>query len=402
MKRELLLITLAGATLFAHSQTNKDELERIHKSAPVTDTHTDTPMQIIQGEFDIDVRNTPPESRVDFVRLQEGDVDAIFFAAYTGQRKRTPENYDKAYHLAHQMIDSTIAVTNRNSDVAMLASAAKDRSKAEKKGKTAIYIGMENGFPIATDLSRIEEFYNRGVRYITLCHSSNNDICDSSTDSSGPEHDGVSPFGKKVISEMNRLGMIIDVSHVSDKSFFDIIECSEAPVIASHSSVDALCDHDRNMSDDMLKTLAQNGGVIQICILGNYIKTDTTSMNYIKKRELQEKYNNWEYKNEEEKRQARAEYRKVNKEYPKVLPTVSDAVDHIDHVVDLVGVDYVGIGSDFDGGGGLADCQDVSQFINITEELIKRGYSESDIHKIWGGNFTRVFKEVELIAKSKN
>jgi membrane dipeptidase len=190
--------------------------------------------------------------------------------------------------------------------------------------------------------------------------------------------------------------MIIDVSHISDKSFYDVIKLSDAPVIASHSSVRAICDHPRNMTDDMIKKLAAKGGVIQICLLGNYIReADTTSMNYIKKQELKKKYNGYQFSSDAERDSAWAEYSRINKQYPPKLPTIADAVDHIDHVVNLVGIDYVGIGSDFDGGGGLADCKDVSDYPKITEELLCRGYTEEEIAKIWGGNFLRVFKEIE-------
>lgn len=373
--------------------------ENIHKRAFVIDTHTDTPMQLVKNGFDIGIRNEAPDSRVDFPRLREGEVDAIFFALFTSQGKRTEENYENAYQLAHEMIDSTLQALSRNTNMAELAKSSDDLNRISNKDKTAIYFGMENGFPLAKNISRIKEFYDLGIRYITLAHSSNNDICDSSTDPVGPEHNGVSEYGKKVIEEMNSLGVIIDVSHISDKAFYDVIELSKAPVMASHSSVRSICDHQRNMNDEMIKRLAGNGGVIQICILGNYIRNaDTTSMNYIKREELRLKYNNWQYKNDDERKAAWAEWDAINRNFPEELPTIAEAVDHIDYVVNLVGVDYVGIGSDFDGGGGLADCVDVADFPKITKELIKRGYSEEDIFKIWGGNFLRVFKGVEKVS----
>jgi len=198
---------------------------------------------------------------------------------------------------------------------------------------------------------------------------------------------------------MNRLGMLIDVSHISDKSFFDVMKVSKTPVIASHSSVRSICNHLRNMSDKMIKQLAKYGGVIQICILGAYIEEeDTTSINYIKQEELRKKYNNFNYKNEDERKAAWKEWDQINNDSPPVLPNIAKAVDHIDYIVNMVGIDYVGIGSDFDGGGGLSDCQDVGDFPKITEELLTRGYSKEDIYKIWGGNFLRVFKEVENFA----
>jgi membrane dipeptidase len=353
-------------------------------------------MTLVEGGFNLAERHEAPGSRVDLPRLHEGDVDAIFFGLFTSQRMRTPENYAYAYRLANQMLDSTYAAIKRNRSMAGIATSPGDILRLSRKGKTAICLGMENGFPLATDISRIGEFYGRGVRYITLCHTSNNDICDSSTDRKGPEFNGLSPFGRQVVAEMNRLGMIIDVSHLSDKAFYDVLEASETPVIASHSSVRALCDSPRNLSDDMIRALARKGGVIQICILGEYIvPPDTTSDNYIKMEQLRAKYNNWQYRNDEERKAAWQAHDSINTHFPPVLPVIAQAVDHIDHVVNLVGVDYVGIGSDFDGGGGLADCVDVANFPKITEELVKRGYTTKEIEKIWGGNFLRVFRKVE-------
>jgi membrane dipeptidase len=372
----------------------------IHHRALVIDTHTDTPMKLVNAGFNLADRHEAPDSRVDFPRLLEGDVDAIFFGLFTSQKECTPENYEQAYNLVHQMLDSTYAAVKINHQIVEIATNSKDIQSISRANKTAIYLGMENGFPLGKNLSRIDTFYKRGVRYITLCHSSNNDICDSSTDPEGPDHKGLSSFGREVVSRMNQLGMMIDVSHMSDKSFFDVIAMTKAPVIASHSSVRSLCDVPRNMSDEMILALAKNGGVIQICLLGAYIQPeDTTSDNFTKLEEVQKKYNNWQYKNEDERREAWKAYDSINKYFPPVLPNIAQAVDHIDHVVKLVGIDYVGIGSDFDGGGGLADCADVADYPKITAELLKRGYSEKDIDKIWGGNFLRVFKAVEETAR---
>lgn len=387
----ILILTLSGS-----KPISKKKVMAIHQKAITVDTHCDTPMKFINKGFDIGIEHEAPKSRVDLPRMEKGGLDAIFFAVYTGQRPRTDENYENAYKRANQMIDSTYKALEKYPNRAELATKTDDVVRLAKNGKRAIYLGMENGFPLNKDIDRVEEFYNKGIRYITLSHSSNNDICDSSTDKNGPEHYGLSEFGVEVVKEMNRLGMIIDVSHISDKAFYDVIEQSKAPVIASHSSVRAICNHPRNMSDDMIKTLAKNDGVIQICILGAYIEEeDTTSLHYIKQEELRIKYNNFNYKNEEERKQAWQEWDEINEKYPAILPGIAKAVDHIDHIVNLAGIDHVGIGSDFDGGGGLADCRDVSDFPKITEELIHRGYSEEDIYKIWGGNFLRVFKAVE-------
>ena len=393
-----ILYLIAFYLLFSCSNPSSNN-QTIHQKAYVIDTHTDTPMQMINKGLDVGIKNEAPGSRVDFPRLREGQVDAIFFAAFTSQKARTPENYDQAYQLSNDMIDSTLAAIDRYPEMASLALRSSDVKKISKTKKTAIFLGMENGFPIAKDIRRVEEFYKKGIRYITLSHSSNNDICDSSTDKKGAEHNGLSKFGEEVVSEMNRLGMLIDVSHISDKAFFDVIEKTKTPVIASHSSVRSVCNHPRNMNDEMLKALAKNGGVMQLCILGAYIReADTTSMNYIKKEELRKKYNNWQYKNDDERKAAWDEYDRINREFPAKLPTIAEAVDHIDYVKNLIGIDYIGIGSDFDGGGGLDDCVDVSDFPKITDELIKRGYSEEEIYKIWGGNFIRVFEAVEQLA----
>jgi membrane dipeptidase len=255
---------------------------------------------------------------------------------------------------------------------------------------------MENGYPIGKDLSLVEEFYNKGVRYITLCHSSDNDICDSSTDRREPEDNGLSEFGKKVVEECNRLGIMVDVSHISDQSFFDVLQHSSAPVIASHSSVRSLCDHPRNLSDEMLKALAEKGGVVQICFVSSFIKeTEENPERQKAIEQLEEKYGEYsEIKDEKIKQKVREDYMKIMEKYPTPSATLEDMVDHIDYVKELIGVDYVGIGTDFDGGGGLDGCNDVSEMPNVTRELLNRGYTEEEIKKIWGGNLMRVFRKV--------
>ena len=394
----LSAILVAGNTL---AKVPEKRVTEIHQKVLTVDTHCDTPMAMLDDNFDIGVKNSPPQSRVDFPRMKEGGLDAMFFAAFTSQRERTAENTENAYKTANRMIDATYAACNKYSNLAEVATKSSDAARIEKNGKRAIYIGMENGFPVGTDINRVKEFYNRGVRYITLCHSSNNDICDSSTDKKGPEHNGLSDFGVQVVQEMNKLGMMIDVSHISDKSFYNVIKMSKAPVIASHSSVRAIARHNRNMTDDMIKTLAKNGGVIQICLLDDYIKDpDTSTVYYQKRKELNQVFDTkYDSMTDEEKKVLRNEWKILKEKYPKTLPTVADCVDHIDYVKNLVGIDYVGIGSDFDGGGGLDGCADVSEFPNITAEMLERGYTEEEIRKVWGGNFFRVFNAVEKMAK---
>lgn len=406
MIKSLLIFSLCAASMFVFAEKNADvkfekKVQRIHAKCLTVDTHCDTPMLMVKPGFNVREEHEAPKYRVDFPRMKKGGLDAMFFAVFTGQKPRTEENYRKTYDLANQMLDSIHSSLKHNSDLATLALKADDLAKIEKTGKRAIFIGMENGFPLAKDLSRVEEFYNRGVRYITLCHSYHNDVCDSSSDAKPAEHNGVSDFGKQVIAEMNRLGMMVDLSHASDKSFFDAIELSKAPIIASHSSVRAIAQHNRNMTDEMIKKLAAKGGVIQICILDEYIKNpDTTAVSYKRIKQIRKIYaSGMEKMTEAEKEALFAEWDELKAWKQTELPNVKDLVDHIDYVKNLVGVDYVGIGSDFDGGGGLIDCTDVSQFPNITRELLRRGYTETEIRKIWGGNLLRVFREVEKVGE---
>jgi membrane dipeptidase len=405
MIKSLTLCLISGLLMSFSPEKEMNKLEkkaqRIHAKCLTVDTHCDTPMLMIKPGFNVRDEHQAPKSRVDLPRMKKGGLDASFFAVFTGQKPRTDENYKKTYALANQMLDSIHSMLRHNGDLATLALKAEDLARIEKTGKRAIYIGMENGFPLAKDITRVKEFYKRGVRYITLCHSFHNDICDSSSDLAPAEHNGVSDFGKQVIAEMNRLGMMVDVSHSSDKSFSDVVELSKAPVIASHSSVRSVAKHNRNMSDEMIKKLAQKGGVIQICLLDEYIKEpDTTSVKFKTQKRLHKIYRTtYNTMSEAEKAAFDKEWEDMQGKYEKELPTVKELVDHIDYVKKLVGVDYVGIGSDFDGGGGLRDCADVSQFPNITLELLQRGYTETEIRKIWGGNLLRVFRQVEKCAE---
>jgi membrane dipeptidase len=374
----------------------------IHERVLTIDTHVDTPFMLEIPGFDISKVNDPRKrgGKVDFPRMKKGGIDAIFFAVFVGQGKRTPEGNQKVKNRALKLFDLIHKTVKAYPNLVELALTSDDAYKIEKKGKRALYIGIENGYAVGKDMALVKKYYDLGARYITLCHTRNNDICDSSTDRKGPEHNGLSEFGKKVVKEMNRLGMLIDVSHISDKSFYDVLEVSKAPVFASHSCARAICDNPRNLTDDMLKKLAKNGGVIQVCILGEYVKKPPPNPQRTAAiQELFKKYKDYDSMSEEEKKKAREEWMAVNEKFPVPPAFVSDAVNHIDHIVKVAGIDHVGIGTDFDGGGGLTDCFDVSQMGNITLELVKRGYTEEQIRKIWGGNFMRVFRAVEKIAK---
>ena len=376
----------------------------IHESVLTIDTHNDTPMRLDNPDFNIGESHDSHKGggKVDFPRMKQGGEDGTFFAVFIGQGKRDKEGNQKAYNKAIKTFNNIYDALDKHSDLAGLATTPKDAYDLEKEGKRAIFIGIENGYLIGNDLSRVEEFYDLGARYITLCHTKNNDICDSSTDKNGPEYGGLSPFGEKVVKEMNRLGIMVDISHVSDESFYDAIKLSKAPIIASHSSSRAICDSPRNLTDDMLLALADNGGVIQICILSSYLKKQKPNPERDSAyAALWTKYDQIAKDDSIGRAALSQERRDIRKKYPTQMATVKDAVDHIDHIVDLIGIDHVGIGTDFDGGGGIEGCYDVTEMPNITIELVKRGYSKKDIRKIWGGNIMRVLQEVEDIAATQ-
>jgi membrane dipeptidase len=370
---------------------------KIHASILTVDSHCDTPMEFSDPAFDLGVRHD--EGCVDFPRMVEGGLHAEFFAVFTPQGPRNDSTYDKVHQKALDIFHAIHKNVEKNSLMAEIATTPDDAYRLRKAGKIAVFIGMENGYPIGKDITRIKLYYDLGARYITLAHTKNNDICDSSTDPAGAENNGLSSFGMEVVKEMNRLGMMVDISHISDKSFYDVLKVTNAPVIASHSSCRALCGSPRNLSDDMLLALKENGGVIQICILGNYLKTPEPNPELDSKlKELKDKYGDYNALPDSTKKIVHKEYNDIQRTYEKPA-AVKDVVDHIDHVVQVIGIDYVGIGTDFDGGGGVDGCRTASDIKNITIELLRRGYSKSDITKIWGGNVMRVLRKVEDLAK---
>lgn len=409
MKKLLLLFGfgLVGLLIFFSSYSPKGEsveahATRIHDQVLTVDTHTDTPMRLQGGEFDLGVQHgvDDHDSKVDFPRMKAGGLDAQFFAVFVGQGQRDDASNEKAKGYALKVFDAIHTEVGRHPDLAEIVLTPDAAYRMEKQGKRAIYLGLENGYPIGNEIAMVQRFYDLGARYITLCHTLNNDICDSSTDKKGPEHGGLSPFGEEVVKEMNALGMLVDVSHASDDTFYDVLKVSAAPVIASHSCARAVCDNPRNLDDDQLVALAANGGVIQMCILSDYVKTPAPyPAKDSARNELRVKYNNYENLTDSQMDSARNEWYAINDRFPEELAYVSDVVDHIDHIVAVAGIDHVGIGTDFDGGGGVTDCFDVSQMGNITLELVKRGYSEEAIEKIWGGNFMRVFRQTIKVGQ---
>tara|TARA_A100001011_G_scaffold272604_1_gene281865 strand:+ start:2017 stop:3267 length:1251 start_codon:yes stop_codon:yes gene_type:complete len=401
-----LIILFASACSENKNESEKDLIQRaykIHNKVLTLDTHADTPLRMIEPGFDMAVRHDPKKtgSKVDYPRMKEGDLDAIFFAAFVAQDIRDDNGNGRAKSLCLQMIDSITTSIDRNSDKVGLALNPDDAYTLEKEGKHAIYIGIENGYPIGSDISNVELYYNKGVRYITLVHSSNNDLADSATDPNGMEHNGISDLGSKVISEMNRLGIMVDISHGNDSVFYDAIKISKAPIIASHSNARAVTNHKRNFTDEMLKLIAENRGVVQLTMLSNYlreakpnIKRDSALAAFRSNMKAVSEMNSDERDNYREK------INLINKQYPDASANVGHVVDHIDHIVKIAGIDHVGIGCDFDGGGGIDGVFDVSEIKNITVELVRRGYNEAQIEKIWGGNLIRVFREVQAYAEN--
>ncbi|MEI7981627.1 MAG: dipeptidase [Bacteroidota bacterium] len=393
------LIPTVNASAGDNDHVKKKAL-KIHHEVLTIDSHNDAPLRMAEPGFDIGVRHDAlkEHSKIDFPRMKEGSLDGAFFGVFISQGKRNPETYEKVRQRTLMLFDTIDAVVRRYPDMAGLAVAPADAYRLKKEGKRAVFIGIENGYAIGLDISLIRTYFQRGARYITLCHTKNNDICDSSTDS--VEYNGLSLFGRKVVEEMNRVGIMIDVSHISDKALRDVLASSLAPVIASHSCAKALCNNPRNLSDELLRELSAHGGVIQMCILSDYVKTPEPNPARDSARAcLRKKFNGFDDLNEEEKKRVRNEWNMMNDRFPPKLATVSDVVDHIDHMVRVAGIDHVGIGTDFDGGGGVTGCFDVSEMGNITLELVKRGYSKNDIRKIWGGNLMLVMEETDKVRR---
>lgn len=407
MRRTLCLAALAAAALGAESPDllRQRALDMHHRILTV-DTHCDTPLHM-GPDFDLGTRHTPfaPESGcVDLPRMKEGGLDASFFAVFLGQGPRTPEGHATAKARALEILDRMDALYAQHPDLCGRATTAADAARIAGTGRRALYLGLENGYPVGRDVANVDVFYRRGVRYITLSHSWDNDLCDSSTDRRDPEDRGLSDLGRTVVQRMNALGMMVDVSHISERSFFDVLKVTKAPVLASHSCARALCDHPRNLTDDQLRALKANGGVIQLCILTEYLRKAPANP----ERDRAEadldarvaKLGGWEaLRGRPEAKGFHQAWRDIQKAYPPPPATVRDAVDHIDHIVKVIGVDHVGIGTDFDGGGGISDCRDVTELPNITVELVRRGYTEAEIRKIWGGNALRVMAAVEAAAR---
>ena len=394
----LCLLLLLIMPVITAAQFVSDQARKLQSTSIVIDTHDDTTQRLLDPKFDLSVRNS--DGNIDIPRMREGGLSAIFFSIWISSKILGPD----AVKQALDQIDAVRETVRKNPSDLMLATSAADIREAKKQHKIAVLMGVEGGHMMGNDLSVLRTFAALGVRYMTLTHMDNNEWADSSTDK--PAHNGLTDFGKDVLREMNRLGIIVDISHVSDKTFADAIAVSKAPVFASHSSCRALCVAPRNMTDDMIRDLAKHGGVIQINYHVGFLSQEFRD--YEKAHPEAEKEINEEVKkrcgdNEACKLttgdQVVRDLMQVGK-LPKVDWTV--IVDHIDHAVKIAGADHVGLGSDFDGAVMPLGMQDVTHIPQITDALLKKGYSESDIRKILGENTLRVLTEVERISHDLN
>ena len=392
----ILSLYLLLAFFFLPSDRLTRRAHKIHQRILTLDTHADAPINMVKDGFDVGERHdrVRDRSQIDFPRMKEGSMDAMFFAVYLSQGPRTPAGHAEAKAKALAIFKSIDAALKKHPDQAELATTPADAYRIEKAGKRAVFIGMENGYPVGEDLAMLKTYFDLGCRYITLAHFANNAICDSATDPDGPLYNGLSDFGKKVVPEMNRLGILIDVSHISDKSFYDVLALSKAPVIASHSNVRALCNFPRNMTDEMIQALAAKGGVLQVNFVTDYLRKPSDehrqALNSIRMAGV------GRVVTPEMRTRLDAKEDSIQKRYAYERASVADIVKHIDYIVRLVGIDHVGIGSDFDGGGGVNGLEDVSEIESLTLELVRKGYSEQDIAKIWGGNLLRVLGQAKV------
>ena len=406
MLRTGLLLTgiLLGGTLsiLANSAQQNDPQPKItqqahdlHFSSIVVDTHDDTTQRLLDPKFNLAARHT--DGSIDIPRMREGGLDAIFFSIWIPGTVTGPA----AVRRAEDQIAAVRQAVARNPNDLVLCTTADEIRAAKKSKKIAVLMGVEGGHMINNSLATLDQFFTLGVRYMTLTHTVNTEWADSSGDK--PAHDGLTPFGKQVVVEMNKLGMMVDISHVADKTFYDVLAVSEAPLIASHSSCRALCTAPRDMTDDMIKALAAKGGVIQI----NY------HVGF-----LSQKFQDASKANPELSKQIAAEAKKrcdgneacelieadkITRDYVAQgkLPRVewTEIIDHIDHAVKLVGADHVGLGSDFDGADMPYGMEDATHLPQITNALLAKGYSPADIQKILGGNTLRLMQDVEAVAR---
>jgi membrane dipeptidase len=391
------VLLLISSPLLApvHGDDIADRARKLHFSSIVLDTHDDTTQRFFSKTYDLAKRN--PDGHIDIPRMREGGMNAIFFSIWIDGRIMGPPAIQKAL----DQIDAVHENVRRNSKDMVFCRTAEDIRRAHKDGKIAALIGVEGGHMIGNDIRIVRIFGDLGVRYMTLSHFYNDEWADSSTDK--PAHNGLTDYGKDIVREMNRQGIMVDISHVSDKTFYDALEVSKAPLIASHSSCRAICNHPRDMTDDMIKALAAKGGVIQINYEKSFIDqaykdaSDKLTGGVVAqfdqlKKQCGDDDECLSKKMNELEKQATAEGKLPHVAWERII-------DHIDHVVKLVGPDHVGLGSDFDGATMPEGMDDCTHLPKITEALLGKGYSDGDIRKILGGNILRVMEANEKVAR---
>ena len=413
------LVLLSCAETVKKTELSADaKVKEIHEKIITIDTHDDINVNNFTDSINYTQRLS---TQVNIPKMEEGGLDVAWLIVYTGQDSLNATGYGKAKANAMAKFDAIHRLCEEIApDKIELALSSDDVRRINKSGKKVAMIGVENAYPIGEDLSNFEKYHKLGARYISLSHNGHSQFCDSNT---GEEddiwlHNGLSELGKEAVKEMNRLGIMIDISHPSKESMVQMIKLSKAPIIASHSSARALCNHSRNLDDEQLKMLKENGGVVQTVAFTSYLNTEKSDklsayMKGVYSQVADSLGIDW-YDRSQFSSLSDAQKEALMVNYPKVMKigkdlvktrkdvpkgvNVADFVDHIDYMVKLIGIDHVGISSDFDGGGGIEGWSDASETMNVTAELIKRGYTESEIEKLWGGNLLRVLDEVQVVS----
>ncbi|HEX7318410.1 MAG TPA: dipeptidase [Pyrinomonadaceae bacterium] len=375
----------------------------LQKKAIVVDGHNDIPTIMADEDYDIGVPSTG-KYHTDIPRLKQSGMTGEFFSIYVDRQYASPEWIAKNYttqggsaRRALDLIDVSYRMIEKYPRELMLATSSADIKRAKREGKIGVLFGIEGGHAIENSLPALREFYRLGVRYMTLTHNNTNEWADACCDTA--RHGGLSDFGREVVAEMNRLGMLVDVSHVSDETMSDVLDASKAPVIASHSSARVFSNHKRNVPDELLKRIAQNGGVVMVNFYPAFLDEKVRVAGLERDQKLKAQRDALREQFRSDQKRLDEELKKLNDANPIPNTTLSMLVDHIEHIAKVAGVDHVGLGSDFDGVPNLPEgVRDVADLPNITYELLRRGHSDADVLKILGGNFMRAFAEAERVA----
>lgn len=388
-------ISLAAASFAllatASVQAQPRDARAVHEGMLTLDTHLDTPANFARPGWDIMDQHPVAEGQVDYPRMVEGGLDGGFFAIYTAQGALTPQGRAAARDFALKRATEIHEVAALHADRFALAYNPADAERIARSGKRFMFLSMENGSPFGLDLTLMATFYGLGMRMMGLAHFSNNDLADSATDPNGPTWRGLSPLGRQFVAEANRLGILIDLSHSSDEALDQTLALSKVPIILSHSGLKAIHDHPRNIDDDRLRALAKAGGVIQINAYNAYmIDIPKNPARDAALAELGKKYGPRNALSAEQRRAFGGELETLNARYPVPRASFDDFMKHMDHAIAVAGIDHVGVGADFDGGGGLVGFEDARDYPKITAALLKRGHTPAEIQKVWSGNALRV------------